>query len=373
MTEQQLMEIFGKYGPLASVKIMWPRTDEERARNRNCGFVAFMCRSDGERAIRLVNGRDVLGYEMKLGWGKAVPIPAHPVYIPPKLLDMTRPPPPSGLPLNAQPASQDVDRVKTGIKITPENYNNQEIKDLLRRATVRVVMPTDRSVLALIHRMVEFVVNEGPLFEAMIMNREINNPAFRFLFDNSSPAHIYYRWRLFSVLQGEQHNVWRTKEFQMFAGGSVWKPPPVDLFSQGMPEELIDECRLREKNSGLKDESIRSSKSSSRGKFTDRGFRDQIQPQQQHQQQKGMLSDSQRDKLESLLRNLTPERKKIAESMVYCLDHADAAEEVAECITESLTLSETPLHKKIARLYLVSDILHNCAVKVSNASLYRKG
>lgn len=372
MTEQQLMEIFGKYGPLASVKIMWPRTDEERARNRNCGFVAFMCRSDGERAIRLVNGRDVLGYEMKLGWGKAVPIPAHPVYIPPKLMEFVKPPPPSGLPFNAQPALQDVDRVKAGLKITTENYNNDEMKELLSRATVRVVMPTDRSVLALIHRMVEFVVNEGPLFEAMIMNRGINNPAFRFLFDNSSPAHIYYRWRLFSVLQGEQHNVWRTKEFQMFAGGSVWKPPPVDLFSQGMPEELIDECRLREKNPGLKDESNRSSKSSSRGKFTDRGFRDQIQPQQQ-QQQKGMLSDSQRDRLESLLRNLTPERKKIAEAMVYCLDHADAAEEVAECITESLTLSETPLHKKIARLYLVSDILHNCAVKVSNASLYRKG
>jgi len=56
MTEQQLMENFGKYGPLASVKIMWPRSDEERARNRNCGFVAFMNRKDGERAMRALNG-----------------------------------------------------------------------------------------------------------------------------------------------------------------------------------------------------------------------------------------------------------------------------------------------------------------------------
>lgn len=31
----------------------------------------------------------------------------------------------------------------------------------------------------LIHRMVEFVVREGPMFEAMIMNREISNPMFR--------------------------------------------------------------------------------------------------------------------------------------------------------------------------------------------------
>ena len=48
-------------------------------------------------------GRDVMGFEMKLGWGKAVPIPPHPVYIPPALLEVTQPPPPSGLPFNAQP------------------------------------------------------------------------------------------------------------------------------------------------------------------------------------------------------------------------------------------------------------------------------
>lgn len=40
---------------------------------------------------------------MKLGWGKAVPIPAHPIYIPPALAELTQPPPPSGLPFNAQP------------------------------------------------------------------------------------------------------------------------------------------------------------------------------------------------------------------------------------------------------------------------------
>ena len=30
--------------------------------------------------------------------------------------------------------------------------------------------------------MIEFVVREGPMFEAMIMNREINNPMFRYAF-----------------------------------------------------------------------------------------------------------------------------------------------------------------------------------------------
>lgn len=59
ITEQQLMEIFGKYGPLASIKIMWPRSDEEKARQRNCGFVAFMSRKDGERALKNLNGERI--------------------------------------------------------------------------------------------------------------------------------------------------------------------------------------------------------------------------------------------------------------------------------------------------------------------------
>lgn len=36
-----------------------------------------------------------------------------------------------------------------------------------------------RAQLNLIHRMIEFVVREGPMFEAMIMNRELNNPQYR--------------------------------------------------------------------------------------------------------------------------------------------------------------------------------------------------
>lgn len=44
-----------------------------------------------------------MSYEMKMGWGKSVPIPPHPIFIPPALLAITLPPPLSGLPFNAQP------------------------------------------------------------------------------------------------------------------------------------------------------------------------------------------------------------------------------------------------------------------------------
>lgn len=56
--------------------------------------------------------------------------------------------------------------------------------------------------------MIEFVIKYGPTFEAVIMSRELNNPQFRFLFDNQCLAHIYYRWKLYSIL-----NVLTTKKF----------------------------------------------------------------------------------------------------------------------------------------------------------------
>jgi hypothetical protein len=48
--EEDLLELFSQYGEVNSVKVMWPRTDEERARKRNSGFVSFKQRNDAEDA-----------------------------------------------------------------------------------------------------------------------------------------------------------------------------------------------------------------------------------------------------------------------------------------------------------------------------------
>jgi U2-associated protein SR140 len=45
--------------------------------------------------------------------------------------------------------------------------------------------------------------------------------------------------------------------------------------------------------------------------------------------------------------------------------------QVVEVLTESLTLKETPVPTKVARLMLVSDVLHNSSAPVKNASAYR--
>uniref|UniRef100_A0A2I3REX8 U2 snRNP associated SURP domain containing n=1 Tax=Pan troglodytes TaxID=9598 RepID=A0A2I3REX8_PANTR len=253
MNEEMLCQEFGRFGPLASVKIMWPRTDEERARERNCGFVAFMNRRDAERALKNLNGKMIMSFEMKLGWGKAVPIPPHPIYIPPSMMEHTLPPPPSGLPFNAQPR----ERLKNpNAPMLPPPKNKEDFEKTLSQAIVKVVIPTERNLLALIHRMIEFVVREGPMFEAMIMNREINNPMFRFLFENQTPAHVYYRWKLYSILQGDSPTKWRTEDFRMFKNGSFWRPPPLNPYLHGMSEEQETEAFVEEpsKKGALKED-----------------------------------------------------------------------------------------------------------------------
>ncbi|TNN73438.1 U2 snRNP-associated SURP motif-containing protein [Liparis tanakae] len=295
MNEEMLCQEFGRYGPLASVKIMWPRTDEERARERNCGFVAFMNRRDAERALKNLNGKMIMNFEMKLGWGKGVPIPPHPIYIPPSMMEHTLPPPPSGLPFNAQPR----ERLKNPTApMLPPPKNKEEFEKTLSQAIVKVVIPTERNLLSLIHRMIEFVVREGPMFEAMIMNREINNPMYRFLFENQSPAHVYYRWKIYTILQGEAPVKWKTEDFRMFKNGSLWHPPPLNPYLHGPYDDGEEE---EEDEEGLR---------------------------------KGSLKEDERDKLEEMLRGMSPRRGDIAEAMLFCLGRAEAAEEIVECVAD---------------------------------------
>ncbi|VDP77432.1 unnamed protein product [Echinostoma caproni] len=429
MTEQQLCEAFGRYGPLASVKIMWPRTEEERSRGKNCGFVAFMNRKDGERALENIRGKEILGFEMKLGWGKSVPIPLYPVYIPPTLLELIKAPPPSGLPFNAQPrewlksvrqvikerAKLITDGTDPDATVPPgpdrkpfdiNKMSEQELQEVLKDAVVKVVIPSDRSILALIHRLIEFVVLEGPQFEAAIMHREQNNPQYkyafssafymlnlRFLFDYQSSEHTYYRWKLWSILHGESVNKWRTEEFRMFEGGPLWRPPPMNLFSGGMPEDLVEEDDYpyapgyipppdakRRDADGTYDDTYSEAMAASR---------------------RCGLTEAQRGRFGQMLLDLEPCRANVGDVMVWCLEHADSASDIADCIVESLSpdgassiasekpgtdaeseavveaentsnKSPVPITKSLARLFLISDILYNSSAKVPNASFFRK-
>lgn len=251
----------GVIGPLASVKVMWPRdVDPTRPSRRLCGFVAYMERKDAEVAIVKMNNRNILGHNVKVGWGKAVPLPKVPVSNGPahrvQLID-------SGLPFNAQPKGN---RGKT------TNYSavaplgaSSGADPVLSRAEVIVQLPRLRSQRQLIHRTIEFVAVHGLAFEVALMKqmstdtrvrrrgqrqlfvgrsqsvhiratdgRSANavclalqahrrrcpplpghREQFAFLFNTRSADHTYYRWKLFSVLQGDPVDKWPSEPFYM--------------------------------------------------------------------------------------------------------------------------------------------------------------
>ncbi|CBZ23418.1 conserved hypothetical protein [Leishmania mexicana MHOM/GT/2001/U1103] len=75
------------------------------------------------------------------------------------------------------------------------------------------------------------VVQGGPTTEEEIVKREMGrgNPAFAFLGEKfNHPCMLYYRWRLYSLLQGDTLVSWRTQPFQIEEArrAYVWLPPP---------------------------------------------------------------------------------------------------------------------------------------------------
>ncbi|KAJ3132651.1 U2 snRNP-associated SURP domain-containing protein, partial [Irineochytrium annulatum] len=221
------------------------------------------------------------------------------------------------------------------------------------RPEVRVKIPEDREIVLLIHRVIERVVIHGPMFEALLMDKEGRNPKYVFLFQNDSPEHIYYRWRLYSVLNGDDLKKWPTEPFSMFDEGPIWVPPEIPF-----DDNMVD---LEEDS----DSSVDSDDSAAVARRTARTTASSVP--------KGTLSHIHRLKLEAKIRSATLTRVSIATAMLFCLDHADAADEIAETLARSLTLPATPIFPtKIARLYLLSDVLHNSgAPNVPNAWRFR--
>ncbi|KAK9291554.1 hypothetical protein L1049_019502 [Liquidambar formosana] len=327
--ENFLLRTFGRFGPIASVKIMWPRTEEERRRQRNCGFVAFMNRADGQAAKDEMQGVVVYEYELKIGWGKSVSLPSQALPAPP----------PGHMAIRSKEGATVILSGPSGPPVTSVPNQNSELVLTPNVPDIMVVPPEDDHLHHVIDTMALYVLDGGCAFEQAIMERGRGNPLFNFLFELGSKEHTYYVWRLYSFAQGDTLQRWRTEPFIMITGSGRWMPP--SLPTAKSPEH--------EKESGTTFAAGRS----------------------RRVELERTLTDPQRDEFEDMLRALTLERSQIREAMAFALDNADAAGEIVEVLTESLTLKETPIPTKVARLMLVSDILHNSSAPVKNASAYR--
>ena len=97
INDSTLGAMFARHGPVASIKIMWPRGEEpgisqatgagdamnavRKAKSLGLnGFVAMMTREGAESAFRELDGFDWGGSVLRLGWGKSMPLPSRPAY-----------------------------------------------------------------------------------------------------------------------------------------------------------------------------------------------------------------------------------------------------------------------------------------------------
>ncbi|KAJ3222595.1 hypothetical protein HK099_002107 [Clydaea vesicula] len=333
--EEDLIGAFGGFGAIASVKIMHPRhpVDPSRPPRKLTGFVCFMEREDAKNALDSLNGKDLLGTSLRISWGKATKnLPSVPIY---------------DLGNGVYQSSKKMDFSSSHKDLFNMDQRSKNVLSVEEQVGIKVTKPTSEDLYFLIHRTVERVLKHGPSFEAALMKREgKTNPNFEFLYNFDSPEHLYYRWKLYSMLQGDKHDEWSMKKCQIFVDGPIYIPPNSE---SDMEEET--------------DDSISGDDSDESETKTDQ--KKKVKP-------KGVLSTQQRKYFEKRLRCITTERDKIARLMVFCIDHSEASEVIVDLIVESLLIENTPVFPvKMARLYLVSDVLSNSSVSVNSAWKYR--
>ena len=211
------MREFAKYGPIASVKIMWPREDE-LIHARAERFVAFMTRSSAEQAKEGWTEKcSAASTICSVGWGKPVPLPAKPIW-----------------PLTEE--AHDSDEYDHERRSSARGFSTKSVR--AREAPppappppkgmpeMIVTFPADERVVAIVDTLARYVAEDGRAFERAVMDRERDNEDFAFLFDHARPEHAYYRWRVFSLAQGDSLTRWRTDPFVMIEGGLRWTPRP---------------------------------------------------------------------------------------------------------------------------------------------------
>eukprot|EP01119_Soliformovum_irregulare_P012497 TRINITY_DN3248_c0_g3_i5.p1 TRINITY_DN3248_c0_g3~~TRINITY_DN3248_c0_g3_i5.p1 ORF type:complete len:396 (+),score=100.47 TRINITY_DN3248_c0_g3_i5:694-1881(+) len=314
------MDEFSRYGPIQSIKILWPRQEEEKRRTRLCGFVAFNDRVSAEKAKEDMQSVEICGVAIRISWGKAVKgshAPSHTSQGPSHSSHVT--------PVKKEES-------KAPLLTTPSvpvpTAPMPPIHPSLLQNMISVVIPTDPKVKHVIDQTATFVAKDGIVFEKYLrMDNQNQSQQFNFLWEEGSALNQYYKWRTYSLLQGDTLYQWRSLPFQMYQQGPLWQPPPP--LAEESEKVDADAPKPKSKLEKLKED------------------------------------------MDSALQHLTIERKSIRDAMAYALEHADSSAEVVRMISESMHQKEAAVSGKVARLYLVSDILYNSSAPVPNASSYR--
>ena len=280
---------------------------------------------------------------------------------------------------------------------TSVNHNpNQKKKsvydsNLHHDTAIHVHLPKDPTRLKFIATVASFVAKDGSILEKAILDKESNNPKFSFLKtpilceDKNTASsmsmknhadllqeQVFYRWRVYAFAQGDGFESWRTEPFVMFEpNGNFWIPPP--LLDQDAARREQEEAQKREDTIRMmKDE--RKKLAGKKGYMTGR----QLEHAKFGKVAKGggtdkNLHEEDLEEWHNLIdRKLCATKESICQVMVFCFDKSGAAKQISQLLKDALLDDRPSVDTRIARLYLMSDVLFNSQQPgVRNAFRYR--
>ena len=346
---------------------MWPRSPEERVRNRHTGFVCFMNRQDAEDAMDACSEQDPfrVGRQLMMRWGKNV-----------RKRD-------GGTPIVFRGAGGTMSLPLTKVPDTDNQVAAAALRSKLHpmneKNGIHVVVPKDQGRANFISTVASFVAKDGNQFEQLLLQHEGQNAHFNFLsmptFNRTESnvvreEFIFYKWRVYSFCQGDGFFTWRTEPFTMLQpNGCVWYPPSLDFKAA---QREADEMKQKEDTiRALKDE--RRCQNTKRNVITGR--------QLEQQRKKGFngtnaeLSEHEIIEFDKLFKQeLCMSRESICNAMAFCFEKSNAAKQISLMIQELLMQLSPSISIETfsARVFLISDILYNSQQPgIRNAFLYR--
>ncbi|KIM31116.1 hypothetical protein M408DRAFT_253799 [Serendipita vermifera MAFF 305830] len=347
VTEDKFGEYFGQFGEITSIKIMWPRGDarevlgndmsSRRAKTSGLsGFVSFKRRKDAEVALRELDGASWGGSILRVGWSKAVATSGRVLYG--RRNSRSRSPDPRRSHRHQRSYSRSRSRSRSPAyerrkrrdstrsrerhshddhshrRSRSRSYDRSHRRERRRRSRESHRVPRDEQTF--IELVAVMTRAHGKTFEDSLMERERGNPQYEFLYSHKSPA-----GRLYEDLLDPEYSA-----------------------PEGFDDDGNDAAYSTD------NEEMKEAETISRSKL-------------------GPLA---RKRFKAMLRAMAGKRGEVARCMAFCLEHGEAAAEVSNIIISSLLITSTAVPRKIARLHLVSDIVHNSAVPLPSAWKYRQ-
>lgn len=323
------------------------------------GFVSFMSREDAELAFSEGATTNWGGCALSTSWGKAMPPPPMPrFYASAERRDRGR----GSLGREDEEGRErDMGQGRRKRKLSPGGSERPHRRQRRSRSPsprsllVRQVESSDPETAQLIRSIAERVRSYGPSFEKLVKEREASNPSFAWLrgrTDNDDDDHratesdIRAQREYYHLLLDPRHEV---------------SLPPKDFSDSGPTDLYSSDSGEDSERERFKSLSAKRRKMAPVSSTTTIAGTTPLSSSSALSIDTTLLGLQARKRFEAMLRSLTLRRERIARAMCFAITHAHAAEVVVRILLRSLLIPTTPLPRKLARLYVLSDILHNSA------------